>query len=95
MIEIKTGSHYTNKKHNEEQFDKINNLLSSKKNPLYNIFDREQYYLDDCDGLISIIKSSYLNKDLTDKQLMKLKEYLKKHVQYEGFLYVGSAILRF
>ncbi len=95
MIEIKTSSHWRNKEHNDSQFDDINDLLLSKKNPLYNKFNEEQYYLDDCNGFISIVKSSYYHKDLTDKQLIKLKQYLKKYVEYEGFLFVGSAILKY
>lgn len=95
MIEILTGSHWRNSEHNKEQFDKINDLLLDKKNPLFKKFNEGQYSLDDCDGFIGIRKTSYLDKDLTEKQLIKLKQYLKKYIKYEGFLYVGSSILNF
>tara|TARA_R110000868_G_scaffold58371_3_gene180253 strand:+ start:2767 stop:3057 length:291 start_codon:yes stop_codon:yes gene_type:complete len=89
-IEILTGSHFTNEKHNKEQFSKINDLLLNKKNPLYKKFNQELFFLDDCDELISIVKSSGTVKDLSSLQFDKLKSYLKKFVKMEGFLFVGS-----
>jgi len=89
IIEILTGSHEKNGEHNKKQFSKINDLLLSKKNPLFQKFSYEHFYLDDCDGFISIVKSSYVVKDLSSLQFDKLKSYLKKFVKMEGFLFVG------
>jgi len=89
-IEILTGSHFKNEEHNKKQFTKINDLLLSKKNPLFQKFSQELFFLDDCDGFISIVKSSSVVKDLSYLQFNKLKSYLKKFVKMEGFLFVGS-----
>jgi hypothetical protein len=95
-IEILTGSHASNTSHNLEQFSKINNLLLNKDNPLYKKFNEENFYLDDCNGLISIIKSSYYFKELTEKQFDELKNYLKKFIKLDdGFLFVGSLCEKF
>lgn len=92
-IEILTGSHYSNEEYNKKQFKKINELLLNEKNPLYKKFNQEEFYLDDCDGLISIVKSSHYFKELTQKQFFKLKTYLLKHIKLSnGFLYVGCLV---
>ena len=89
-IEILTGSHFKNEEHNKEQFSKINDLLLDKKNPLCKKFNQELFFLDDCDGLISIVKSGSTDKDLSSLQFHKLKSYLKKFIKMDGFLFVGS-----
>jgi len=90
IIEILTGSHEKNGEHNKKQFSKINDLLLSKKNPLCKKFNCEDFYLDHCEGFISIVKSSSVVKDLSSLQFDKLKSYLKKHIKMDGFLFVGS-----
>ena len=89
-IEILTGSHCCNSEFNKEQFDKINDLLLSRENPLFNKFNKEQFYLDDCDGFISIVKSSNTVKDLSSLQFDKLRSYLKKFIKMDGLLFIGS-----
>lgn len=95
MIEILTGSHYRNTEHNEQQFDKINDLLFSKENPIYKKFNEDNFFLDDCNGFISIVKTNSINKELTIKQLSAFIKYLKKYIKYEGFLFVGQAIIKY
>ena len=96
-IEILTGSCTSNRRHNLEQFSKINDLLLSKNNPLYKKFNEEHFYLDDCDGFISIVKSSYHFKDLSSIQFNKLKSYLEEFIKLDGggFLFVGSLCEKF
>lgn len=93
MIEILTGSNCS--QHNKEQFEKINDLLYSKKNPIYKKFNEDKFFLDDCDGFISIVKTNSINKELTTKQLMAFTKYLKQFIKYEGFLYVGGSIVKY
>lgn len=95
MIQIFTGSHSSNSTHNKQQFNKINDLLYSKQNPIYKKFNEDKFYLDDCDGFISIVKTNSINKELTDLQLNKFVKYLKKFIKYEGFLFVGSSIIKY
>ena len=95
MIHILTGSHSSNSTNNKQQFNKINDLLYSKENPIYKKFNEDKFYLDDCDGFISIVKTNSINKELTDLQLNKFVKYLKKFIKYEGFLYVGNSIIKY
>lgn len=95
MIQILTGSHSSNSRHNKQFFNEINELLYSKENPIYKKFNEDKFYLDDCDGFISIVKTNSSNKDLTDLQLSKFVNYLKKFIKYEGFLYVGKYIIKY
>jgi len=95
MIQILTGSHSNNSTHNKQLFNEINELLYSKKNPIYKKFNEDKFFLDDCDGFISIVKTNSSNKDLTDLQLSKFVNYLKKFIKYEGFLYVGQSIIKY
>lgn len=95
MIEILTGSHYHNTEHNKQQFDKINDLLFSKENPIYKKFNEDNFFLNDCNGFISIVKTNSINKELTNKQLSAFIKYLKKYIKYEGFLFVGQAIIKY
>ncbi len=95
MIEILTGSHSNNSSHNKQLFNEINELLYSKENPIYKKFNEDKFFLDECDGFISIVKTNSSNKDLTDLQLSKFVNYLKKFIKYEGFLYVGQSIIKY
>ena len=95
MIQILTGSHSSNSRHNKQLFNEINELLYSKKNPIYKKFNEDKFFLDDCDGLISIVKTNSINKELTTKQLMAFTKYLKQFIKYESFLYVGGSIVKY
>lgn len=95
MIHILTGSHSSNSTHNKQQFDEINHLLFSKENPIYKKFNEDKFYLDDCDGFISIVKTNSINKELTDLQVNRFVKYLKKFIKYEGYLYVGASIIKY
>tara|TARA_R110001606_G_C14892706_1_gene592918 strand:+ start:177 stop:476 length:300 start_codon:yes stop_codon:yes gene_type:complete len=95
-LEILTGSHFSNKKHNLNLSEEINDILLSKKNPLSKKFNEEQLFLDDTDGFISVVKSSYIFKEMTNKQVIKLKEYLLQYIEpFDGFLCVGGSMVRF
>ena len=92
-IKIRTGSHYLNKK----ALSEINDILLSKKNPLFKKFNTEDFYLDDCDEFISIVKSSYYVKDITEKQFIKFIDFIKKYVTSDGdklHLFFGSLIAK-
>jgi hypothetical protein len=94
-IEILTGSHPICKQHNQGVFKEINNLLLSEENPLYKKFNEEDLWLDDTDGLISIVSNSY-TKGITANQFNKVKNYLLNFIKEgEFFIYIQGKCARF
>lgn len=76
-IDIKTGSHVSNKEHNREQYEVVKNILFDKSNPHRNLFEEEELFLDDTNGLISIIEYTY--SDIDREAAKEIYEYLKSN----------------
>lgn len=62
-------------------YQDVNYLLMKENNPLFDMFNHEELWLDNQvkDGLIAII-SNYPHPEITPSQAKKLKEYLEPHV---------------
>lgn len=92
-IEISTSSHPSSKEKNKEAFTKLNNLLLSEENPHYDVFNTEELYLDDTDGLISLVPSSHVTFDMSEKKAKSIAEYIRKHLSNKDItIFVASYI---
>ena len=63
-------------------YQSVNRVLLNEDNPLYDMFEYEEMWLDygvEKDGLIAII-SNYPHPEVSSSQAKKLKEYLEPHV---------------
>lgn len=90
LITILTGSHFSNKKHNQDQSEAINELLYKKANPLFDFFNTEVIWLDEVDSFLSFVISSSVT--ITNKQNEDFLAYLKKFIKFDGssFIFVGE-----
>ena len=62
-------------------YESVNRVLLSENNPLFDMFNEEQLWLDFQvkDGLIALI-SNYPHPEISSSQAKKLKEYLEPYV---------------
>lgn len=96
QIEIRTGSHFRNKELNKEQFPILNSMLLSEENPEYDLFNTETLYLDDTDGLISIVKSS-THHDITEEQASRINDFIRTKLKDNGdgvWIYIDSYLFK-
>ena len=65
----------------EPTYQSVNRVLLSENNPLFDMFNEEQLWLDFQvkDGLIAII-SNYPHPEISSSQAKKFKEYLEPYV---------------
>jgi len=94
-ILIKTGSHYSNKEWNRQQFSKINKVLfNEEENPFYKFFNEERLFLDDTNGFISIAAHSYDDYNFC-RIAKKLAKYLLDNIAFDGpsNIYIGNCII--
>lgn len=98
MINISTSSHTSSKEINRDAFSELNDLLLSKENPYFNYFNEEMLLLDDTDGFVSIVTSSYIYDDEITEELAKwINDFVRSNLfpsSRDIFIYVGSYIFK-
>lgn len=92
-IEIRTGSHSSNRDINKKAFSKLNNLLLSKENPHFDLFNEEELYLDDVDGIVSIVPSSHIYKVNPDVA-SEINDFILDNLTNNVWVYIGPYIFR-
>jgi len=74
-------------------YQSVNQVLLNEDNPLYDMFNEEQLWLDlqVKDGLIVII-SNYPHPEISSSQARKLKQYLEPHIDSMPIYLPGGLI---
>jgi len=90
-IKYFSGSHFTNKRKNRQANERLNDILFDKKNPYYDLFDREELSLDlyNGEGYIAIYDEAS-EEDFDYVDMLKLNNFIRDYLVDQVDIIIGS-----